>query len=243
MSITVIAMYDNAGKTQQVIQDLNNAGFNKDSIEVLRSDGQSGDALIGKFTGHGIDKGEAGLYAEAIRRGRAFVVVDAPDERAENALAILERHGAHNMDNLAAELGLQQTRQREEGSETIPVVEEQVSVGKRRVLRGGVRVTSTVTERPVEETVRLREETVDVERKQADRKLSPQEADKAFQEKTVEMTETAEEAAVKKEARVVEEVALRKTAEEHEEKIHETARRTDVKVEQVEPQKRSEGQR
>jgi hypothetical protein len=45
-------------------------------------------------------------------------------------------------------------------------------------------VTSSVSEVPVEETVTLREEKVEAERKNVDRKLSPQEADAAFQGKT-----------------------------------------------------------
>ena len=51
----------------------------------------------------------------------------------------------------------------------IPIVEEQLSVGKREVERGGVRVRSYVVETPVEETVRLRDETVNVERRRVDR--------------------------------------------------------------------------
>lgn len=241
MTTNVIALYDSADKAQQAIGDLAKAGFDKNSVELLRSDGQAGDAIAGKLTGRGIEQREAQLYAEAIRRGGVFAVFEAPDEKAENAVSILDRHGARNLDNLAAELGQGRQQQGQE-RETVPVVEEQVSVGKRRVLRGGVRVTSTVTERPVEETVRLREEKVDVERQHAERKLSPEEADKAFQQKTVELTETGEEAVVNKEARVVEEVSLRKSAEEREEKVQATARRTDVNVEDVEPQQRSKGQ-
>jgi stress response protein YsnF len=241
MTITVIGLYDSADKAQQAIGDLTKAGFDKNSVELLRSDGPAGDAIAGKLTDHGIEQREAQLYAEAVRRGGVLVDFQAPDEKAENAVSILDRHGARNLDNLAAELGQGRQQQADE-RETLPVIEEQVSVGKRRVLRGGVRLTSTVTERPVEETVRLREEKVNVERRPADRELSPEEVDKAFQQKTVDLTETGEEVVVTKEARVVEEVSLRKSAEEREEKVQATARRTDVKVEDVEPHQRSKGQ-
>lgn len=234
MTVIIVGLYDSEDKAQLAIGDLNKAGFDKNSVELLRGDGQTG-AVASKLTDRGIEQGDARRYAEAIQRGGSFVIFEAPDEKAENAVSILERHGARNLDNLAAELGQGQER------ETVPVVEEQVTVGKRPVLRGGVRVTSTVTERPVEETISLREEKVDVERQHAERKLSPEEADKAFQQKTVELTETGEEAVVTKEARVVEEVSLRKSAEEHEEKVQATVRRTDVKVEDVEPQQRSKG--
>jgi hypothetical protein len=46
------------------------------------------------------------------------------------------------------------------------------------------------------------------------------------------MTETAEEAVVAKEARVKEELVVRKTAEEHVENIDDTVRRTEVDVDE-----------
>jgi hypothetical protein len=54
----------------------------------------------------------------------------------------------------------------------------------------------------------------------------------AFQERNIEMTETAEEAVVAKEAQVREELVVRKTAEEHVEKIDDTVRRTEVDVDE-----------
>ena len=49
----------------------------------------------------------------------------------------------------------------------IPVVEEQLRVGKREVARGGARVRSYMVETPVNEQVRLREEHVSVERRRS----------------------------------------------------------------------------
>ena len=112
-------------------------------------------------------------------------------------------------------------------------VEEELSVGKRKVASGGVRVTTSVSERPVEKTVTLREEEVEVERRAADRKLKPEEAEAAFQDKTVEMLGTSEEAVVRKQARVVGEVALGKRVEEHEETVKDTVRRSEVEVETI----------
>ena len=157
-----------------------------------------------------------------------MVAVEAPDETAQDTYEIMNRFGARDLDKLIAEA----TESRQE-RESVPVIEEQVSVGKRKVLRGGMRVTSTVSERPIEETVRLREEKVAVEQHRTDRKLSPEEAEKAFQQKTIEVAETAEEAVISKEAHVVEEVSLGKTATEREETVQTTARRTDVTVEEI----------
>ena len=119
--------------------------------------------------------------------------------------------------------------------ETVPVVEEELSVGKRKVATGGVRVTSRVVERPVQRTVHLREEHVEAERKRSDRVLSPEEAEAAFRDKTVEVTGTAEEAEVRKTAREVGEVSLGKRVEERTETVRDKVRRTEVEVEELEP--------
>ncbi len=114
--------------------------------------------------------------------------------------------------------------------EAIPVVQEELLVGKREVNRGGVRVRSYVVETPVHESVQLREEHVEVERRAVDLPLSAATGD-AFRERTIEMTETAEEAVVAKDARVVEEVVVRKDVGERTENIDDTVRRTEVEVE------------
>jgi uncharacterized protein (TIGR02271 family) len=125
-----------------------------------------------------------------------------------------------------------QHRTVDQGEVKVPIVEEQLEVGKRRVERGGVRLYTRVIERPIEETVRLRDETVRVERHPVDRPAS--EADiTAFKEGTVEVTETDEEAVVTKRTRVVEEVVVSKEVDERTETVRDAARRTEVEVEPI----------
>jgi stress response protein YsnF len=226
-------MYDNADKAQQVANEVVRAGVNRDAVDVLQSNGNGSASLVSKLTERGVEEQEAAVYAEEIGKGSSLVAVEAPDETAENACEIMNRFGARDLEQLLAKATVSRQEQ-----ESVPVVEEQVSIGKRKVLRGGVRLTSTVSERPIEETIRLREENVEVEQQRADRKLSPEEAEKAFQQKTIELTETAEEAVISKEARVVGEVSLEKTVAEREETVQATARRTDVKVENIDPNER-----
>lgn len=119
----------------------------------------------------------------------------------------------------------------------LDVVEEQLRVGKRNVERGGMRVRRVVTERPVEEQVVLRDETIRVDRQTVDRTLDSTDSANAdlFTEKTYEFTETDEEAVVAKETHVVEEVVVGKDVEERTETVHDTVRRADVEVEETEP--------
>lgn len=113
--------------------------------------------------------------------------------------------------------------------EKIELVEETLRVGKRTVGGGRVRVRSYVVETPVEEQVSLREEHVGIERRPMDR--APTVAGEAlFAERVIEATETGEEAVIAKDARVTEEVVVRKDVEERVETVHDTVRRTEVEV-------------
>ena len=116
----------------------------------------------------------------------------------------------------------------------IPVVEEDMSVGKHEVERGHVRIYSRVTEQPAEASVRLREEKVTVERRPADRPATDADFAAAEQE-VIEMTETVEEPVVSKRARVVEEVVVHKEVTERTETVRGTVRHTEVEV-QREPE-------
>lgn len=114
--------------------------------------------------------------------------------------------------------------------EVIPVVEEHLRVGKRQVEGGRVRVRSFVVETPVEEQVHLRREHVDISRRPVDRSVTA--ADESmFREHTIEAEERAEEAVVSKEARVTEELVVRKDAEDRTETVRDTVRRTEVDIE------------
>ncbi|RYD94493.1 MAG: DUF2382 domain-containing protein, partial [Sphingobacteriales bacterium] len=121
---------------------------------------------------------------------------------------------------------LYDARRRDTGTtdreDTIPVVREELEVGKREVETGRVRLRSRLEEKEVSENVNLREENVNVERTATDRPAS--EAD--MRERNVEMRERSEVPVVNKEARVVEEVRLNKEVNERDETIRDTVRNT-----------------
>jgi uncharacterized protein (TIGR02271 family) len=114
--------------------------------------------------------------------------------------------------------------------EVIPIVEESLRVGKREVERGGVRIRTRIIETPIEETVSLRDETIRVERRPVSHDVTGVPAD-AFRERTIEVTETDEEAVVAKTARIVEEVVVRKDVTEETHTVRDTVRRTEVEIE------------
>ena len=82
----------------------------------------------------------------------------------------------------------------------------------------------------MEEDVDLRDETVRLERRPVDRAVSGDDAS-AFVDRTIEATETREQAVVAKEARVTEEISLEKAVDARTETVRDTVRHTEVEVE------------
>jgi uncharacterized protein (TIGR02271 family) len=168
----------------------------------------------------------AGATAGAVPSGTAYLAETGAAEAGAGYTGREERRS-----DLGAEgLGTATAATNAEGEEVLQVAEERLRVGKREVERGGVRVRSYVVETPVEESVLLRDETINVERRRVDRPASDITAD-AFRERTIELTETDEEAVVAKTARVTEEVVISKDVTERTERVSDTVRRTEVEVE------------
>ena len=222
-----------------------------DESDARRDDSYRDDEGVGDKIGNffsrlfGDDDEYASHYSEAVGRGGTVVTVDCEtDEMADRAESILNRFGGDVDERGDADTSRRdayvgtdnvETTNRadlaEGGEARIPVIEEELRVGKRAVEGGGVRVRTRVVERPVEEAVRLREERVHVERRPVNRPVS--EADlNAFREGTFELRERSEEAVVDKTARVVEEVAINKEVGERTETVRDTVRKTDVDVDE-----------
>lgn len=194
----------------------------------------------------GDDETTARSYANAAGDADAILTVQVDsEERAETAREIFDRHDAmdvdeHGSSNYGTATGMtgrtagtdtdMDTHSNLKDRATIPVVEENLNVSKREVERGGARVRSRIIDRPVEESIRLREEHVVVNRRPVDREITDADL-KSFRPGEMELTERAEVPVVGKQARVVEEVEIGKNVTEHDETIRDTVRSTDVDVE------------
>ncbi|MES2537565.1 MAG: YsnF/AvaK domain-containing protein [Pseudomonadota bacterium] len=201
------------------------------------------------------DKEQNEVYAESVRRGSYVLTAHADSEaQADLAVEIMNRfepvdiderathwrsRGWSGYDETAPMLTADEIEQERRGyaagktgSATLPVIQEELKVGKRAVQRGGVRIYQRVSETPVNESITLREEEITIERHPVDHPASEAEM-AAFKEGSMEMTESAEEAVVSKTARVVEEVVVGKEVHDHTETIKDSVRRTDVEVEKM----------
>lgn len=197
------------------------------------------------------DDDVTGHYAEAVRRGSYVLCATARDDaQAERIETVMRSAGAVDIDSRAArwrEQGwtgysdeapalssaeLAQERELNSAQRTrIPVVEEELQVGKRAVERGGVRVFTRVVERPVEEQVTLREEHATIDRRAVDREVTDADLD-AMREGTIEVRERSEEPVVQKVARVKEEIDVGKRVDERTETVRDSVRHTEVEVDE-----------
>lgn len=262
---TVLGVFEDYRTAERVAQELTNAGFPRNSVDV-RSNFRTGAA------GRGYDEGESegggisgffrrlfgndesgGHYAEAVRRGNSVVCVTAPAEQIDEAVEIMNSAGAVDIDRHVeryrqtgyerydekapayshdeAIAERERYSSKDEGG-SIPVIEEELQVGKRAVRRGGVRVYSRVVDQPVEENIELREEHVTVDRRQVDRAVDARELS-GLRDQSIEVTEVSEEPVVQKRARVREEIVVGKETRNRTEKVKDTVRRTEVEVERL----------
>ena len=226
------------------------AGYGGGEMEEHHEGGVSG--FFHRLFGGGEDD-ERGHYQESLRRGNAIVAVTAEAGQIDRIARIMNDLGAVDIDRRAnyyrqtgytgydesspayssdqARVDREKFRN-EAGNTAIPVIEEELQVGKRAVQRGGVRVYSHVVDQPVEEQVNLREEHVRVERRPANRPVEGGDLSR-LRDQTIEVTETVEEPVVSKRAVVREEVVVGKETTERTQTIRDNVRRTEVRVDPI----------
>ena len=185
------------------------------------------------------------LYNKSLQSGSTVVTVISNSGDNDRIVSILEQHAPVDLEERGSQYGLTSattapvtaagTYDATEhvaakgglGEEVISLAEESMQVGKRAIDRGTTFVRRYVVEKPVEEMVRLRDETVSVFRRPAS---GASVANDAFTNKTISVKETAEEAVISKTAHVVEEVVVKKQVNERDEKVTDTVRREEVEI-------------
>ncbi len=241
MSHTVIGIFDSTYDARNAVNQLVDSGLMRNNIDLCSENSAAAGSTsadhsskFGNFFGSLFDKDDdIRNHSQVASKGCLVTVHAQSAQEAQLAADVLDRAGAINVDDRATGYtGTAATGAASTAGASLPVIEEEMQVGKRVVKTGGVRLHSRIIERPVEEHLRLREEHVYVERNPVNRAVSPTDLD-AFQEGVIELREQAEVPVVAKEARIVEEVRLTKEVTEREEVIRDTLRSTDVEVENL----------
>lgn len=256
---TIAALFSTADQAQEAKDTLESAGYDDIDLTDNTDTTDAADTKPAHehgfwqgvkdfFSGHD----DAHVYGEGVRRGHTLLTLHTEQGRAAEAVQIIDRFNPIDLEGSeqawrsegwsaenakASYLASPQYGSQYESDtgragerEVIPVVEENLVVGKRDVEGGNVRVRSYVRDVPVNESVTLRQEDVNVERRPVDRPLT--DADTAFQDRTIEARAVNEEAVVGKTARVVEEVVVSKDVSQTTQDINDTVRKTEVEVDE-----------
>jgi uncharacterized protein (TIGR02271 family) len=184
-----------------------------------------------------------------LKRGVFLLIAQAADSDADAVLRMLHGAAGDSAPLIIAEASpaspappsrtVQPSRPDKgiEAEERIPLIQEELRIGKREVLRGGARIHSFITEVPVQEQVELFSEETSVTRRPVNRRLTPEEVIEGglLRERVIEVTSMREEAVVSKEAFVREELVVTKSVQRRIEQINETVRRTEVETEELAP--------
>ncbi|HKU25797.1 MAG TPA: YsnF/AvaK domain-containing protein [Candidatus Sulfotelmatobacter sp.] len=237
MPKTIVGLFDNQQRAQAVLRELVNSGFQQSDIHCITLNGGTGN-VESRLMSAGVPSEEVRHYSSEAQSGKAVLVLKTSDQVVQTAVTVLERNGAKDLDqrrsaDMAGLSGNETTgiSKADDGSTTtaIPVVEEELKVGKRQVTAGGVRIYTSVREQPVEQEVSLRKEHIDVERRPVNRPATEQDL-REFKEGTIEVTATAEQPVIAKEAKVVEEVVVSKDVNQEQQTVRDTVCRTEVHV-------------
>lgn len=256
-STTLSAFFDSESDAQRAVDRLAQAGIPRDSIRFVPGN-ESDTPVTERSERHGgffagladffMPDEDRYSYAEGLSRGGFLVAVsDLSASQYDQALDILDDEGAIDLEereeswrsegwsgyqaNATKAPGLGETTRSlsADEEEVIPVVDERLVVGRRDVNLGRVRVRSYIREEAVGANVNLHDERVSIDRRPVDRPIA--DADAAFRDRTIEAEEHAEEAVVGKEARVTEEISLRKEGSDRQETVNDTVRKTEVEIE------------
>ena len=231
---TVVCLFHTDEQAQEALSDLQNSKIAANSITVLGGRTASSVPMqqsVARLQQLSVPERDMRLLSQGLKDGGTIVVVSGPSQLTDQAEAIFENRRAAQVDEKV--VGDKPAKAAATTGDTvIPIVEEELVVGKRQVERGGVRVYSRMVETPVEESIVLREEHATVDRVPVNRALTQADMD-ALQIQSIEVTEMAEVPVVSKSARVVEEVLVGKDATERTERVKDSVRKTQVEVEQV----------
>jgi uncharacterized protein (TIGR02271 family) len=261
----IVAVYDTEAHAAAAVRDLEaahvpseaisrHAGTESGSGSVVSGANSAGGQGFWSSLFGGEPDHDTAVYDRSLESGSSVVTVRVPDEHVDGVTRIMERHQPIDIDERAASLGLAANRtfaaaadtQRSRetalpngGEEVIALSEEQLTVGKRLVNRGTTHIRRFVVETPVEENVTLHTERVSIDRRPASAGERVDNAD--FTDRTIEVTETDEEAVVSKTARVKEEVVVHKEATDRVETVRDTVRRQDVEIDRDDSTSRAGG--
>ena len=252
----IVTLYDTAEHAEAARRNLEAAGFAPSEISMISNKTLSlaGDklresGLWHRLFGRDIQPYEATLYGRSVENGGVVLTVRVPETEVAKATAILNSQYAIDVHKRAMQEGLISATSTPKpaaaperpatmtagggfsGEEVLALAEEQINVGKRMIQEGTTRIRRFVTETPVETQVTLHEEHARVLRRAATDPNYTRNID--WTDKTIEVTETAEEPVITKSVHITEEVVIQREGTDRVKTFRDKVRRQQVEVDRT----------
>ena len=242
----VVAVYETEASANAALKSLISAGYLTDDISVIRNEREAEKAglyepgIWQRLFGRDLEHHEAAVLGRSLKEGSVIVSVRVPETEASKVLRLLDAHKpvdivdrAKASDFRGATTGLATMAAASmlPGEELLRVAEEQINVGKRIVEAGHTRVRRFVVDKPVEAKITLHEEHAEVIRRAISDPAYLKDID--WSEKTIDVTETAEEPVVNKTVRITEEIVVRRQGSDSTRTVHDTVRSQRVEVDHL----------
>ena len=250
----IVTLFDTPEHAEAARHNLEAAGYPASDISVVNNKTLSSGGttvrepgLWHRLFGRDIEQHEAMVYGRTVESGGVVLTLRVADSEVPRAMGILNTHKVVDVQQRAVDHGLVSAEEappqpspavtRAAATVATPIAkdqvlrlaEEQLDVGKRMIQEGTARIRRFVTEKPVEAKVTLHEEHAQVVRKAISDPNYVKDID--WSDRTIEVSETDEEAVVSKRARIAEEVVVSKEGTDREETIRDKVRRQQVEVE------------
>lgn len=251
MEQTVLGFFEYNAAARRAADELIKVGFSSSQIDIAMPEGTDEEVRDEHTEESGIKRFFKSLFGEGesadryanVSRGYAMVTVHTKtEEEAEEAADVMDDCGAVDIDEHEDEERERPYRTDQTGSPRN--TENPREFSDRNDVQNNAddfrsnendaqRQRSRIVDRPVEDTARYRQ--VRDEQNPVDSAASAPHLE-LFKEGEIELTEHKEVPVVKKEARVVEEIKIKKVVEDREETVHDSVRETKVDINRLDAQ-------
>lgn len=251
MEQTVLGFFEDNAAAQRAADELIKAGFNRSQIDIAMPEGtdeevrdeQTEESGITRFFKSLFGEGESADRYANVSRGFAMVTVHTKSEQeAEEAADVMDDCGAVDIDEHEEEESGRPMRGNQPGAPRSG--EERSDIANRNDMQDNAedfrtnekyaqRQRSRIVDRPVEDGARMHQAR---DEQNAIDSAASAPALELFKEGEIELTEHKEVPVVKKEARVVEEIELKKVVEDREETVRDSVRETKVDINRIDVQ-------
>lgn len=226
---TIVAVFENQNTAERAINELQSAGIGAGQLQYARPGSVEG-GLYSPLTSNGVPDEDARYYDSEYNAGHPTLLLNTQNLQqndVQTALDILNRNGAYD----ATRRGSQgSTYAGEGGNQRMELREEQLQANKQTVERGQVRLGKDVVEEEQTFNVPVSHDEVYIQRHPSSGQVSDMPINEESANESYQVPIREEEVNVQKTPVVREEVELGKRSVQENQRVSDTVRREEARI-------------